>query len=297
MSESEQGRRSEALGFRYDAGGIQARFYHSTFDYIELALRLGGETTWVQTRDDQTGRKLGPERRIAKPSIEHTVYFSSVWCAFPAFIRFLEAITIGIEECAFSWDPEGPDGRMHWRTARRSEGLFRLEWSSQGHEIDYSTRVRTGDLVEALYGAFRNFIESPQYEPFSYERVRDWAAFSLVLADAKLGDFARELSRLPADRAHAAMARAAGVAHDRCVNRERSPKKRYPLEWFLLAEPLLDDWYPPPPATWEGWSEARRRQYLGKSWSGTGSSIWFGSNLRRLRSTRIEEWLSRSIRK
>jgi hypothetical protein len=285
-----------ALSFRYAPGGLNARFYHSTFDYIELDLRMGGETTWVQEYDPEKAQKIGDECRVQRPSVEHTVYFSSLWCAFPAFIRFLEAITIGVEECGFSWDPEGPDGRMRWKSSGGAEGSFRLQWYAGATEIDQSTRVHAYDVVETLYSAFRTFVESPEYEPFRYERMREWDAYSLVLADASLGDFARAVAMLPAAEAGAVLARAMSVALDQRRDASEASVRSHPLEWFLLAEGDADAWHSKLPAAWDTWGEARRRRYLGRSWARTTVPSWDGSSLRRLRSARIEEWLARKGR-
>lgn len=288
MSTSERAAKQPALSFRYQPGGLNARFYHSTSDYVELDLRMGGETTWVQAVEPGTAKAIGDECRFATPSIEQTVYFSSVFCAFPGFICFLEAITIGVEECAFSWNAEGPDGRMHWHSSGEDEGSFRLQWSSS---VDQTIRVRARDVVETLYAAFRTFVQSPAYEPFRYEEMRKWDAYSLVLADATLGDLARSLAKLPVAQASAVLTRAMSVADDRRRDAGEAPARSHPLEWFLLAKHDPDDGYLELPVAWDEWSEARRRRHLGRSW-GHHISSWYGSNLRRLRSARLEEWLA-----
>ncbi|AMO23249.1 hypothetical protein GCM10027034_42690 [Ramlibacter solisilvae] len=292
MSEDGEAEKLPALSFRYEPGGLQARFYHSTADYIELDLRMGGETTWVQAVEAGTGRSIGDEHRGAKPSVEHTVYFSSLWCAFPAFIRFLEAITIGVQECAFSWDPEGPYGRMKWYSSGGAEGSFRLQWSSGKYTIDQSTRVPTRDVVETLYTAFRAFAES-DYEPFRYETLPEWDAYSLILADATLGDFARALATLSAAEATAVLMRAGQAMHDRGGDERVLPARCHSLEWFLLARHDANAGDSELPAAWDEWGEARRRHYLGSLWGRSTLGCWSGSDLRRLRSARIEEWLAR----
>jgi hypothetical protein len=283
--------RRPALTFRYQPGSMHARFYHSTCDYIEMDLRMGGDTTWVQEVEPGSCEPLSPERRVAEASVEHTVYFSSVFCAFPSFIRFLEAITIGVDECGFTWDPEGPYGHMEWRSHGWDEGSFRLEWSSRGQKIDQSTLIRTYDAVEALYSAFRTFVESPAYEPFRYERMREWDAYSLVLSDAALGEFARAIAKLPAKEAEAVLHRAWSIASARRNGLTLDQPRNRSLEWFLLGRDDPIEELLALPRAWNAWTKKWRLRHLGRQWSRELDG-WYGSNLRRLRSERIEAWLA-----
>lgn len=280
-----------ALMFRYRPGTMQARFYHSTADYIELDLRMGGDTTWVQEVEPLVASPLGPERRYATSSVEETVYFSSVWCAFPAFIQFLEAITTGVEECGFSWDPEGPYGHMHWHAGHGDKGSFRLAWHSRGGNFDVSTSVRTYDAVETLYSAFRSFVDSREYEPFRYEKIQEWDAYSLILEDATVGEFARAVAKHPASKAVAVLERAWGFASGRGMGTKDAQARRRTLEWFLDAPPVNDELLASMPASWDRWDQARRTRYLGRRWS-TRTFGCDGANLRRLRSHRVEAWLA-----
>lgn len=288
MGTGEQAGKLPALTFRSQPGGLNARFYHSIFDYIELDLRMGGDTTWVQEVELETTRTRGAEKRFAKPSVEYTVCFSSLSCAFPGFIRFLEAITIGVEECAFSWNAEGPDGRMQWN----SSGRLRLQWSTLDGKIDQTTSVRAHDVVETLYTAFRLFVDSPDYDPLSYEHLQVWDAYSLVLADAGLGDLARAVAKLPAAEAGAVLMRASAAAQGRGSDASSPPAARHPLEWYLQTQPQADITWSLLPDAWNTWSEARRKRHVGRRWARTNDSAWFGTNLRRLRSERIEAWLA-----
>jgi hypothetical protein len=286
-----------ALTFRYQPGTMHARFYHSTYDYIELDIRMGGDTTWVQPVEPGSCEPLGPEQRHAEASIEQTVYFSTpMRCGFTGLIRFLEAITIGVEECAFTWDPEGPFGSMRWFSHGTDSGAFKLVWSSGGANFDRTTSMPTYDAIDTLYSAFRTFVDSPEYEPFRYERIQEWDAYSLILKDASLGEFARAVASLPANQARGVLNRASAFAASRssCPNEDFG--RRQTLEWFMLGRHELDDEPLRLPAVWDGWNEAQRTRHLGRQWSGTRFG-WDGSNLRRLRSEMIEEWLRHKRRK
>jgi hypothetical protein len=271
---------------RYAPGSVLARFSHGTFDYIELDLRMGGETTWIQDWDAAAGRNVGEPTRLSKPSIERRVYFSSLWCAFPSLVRFLEAIAIGVDECAFTWDPEGPFGEMRWH-GNGKEGTFTLTWSG-GESFRWSTRVCARDLVQSLYGGFRSFVESDDYDPMRYEQLRRWDMYALVLADAHLGQLARALANRSRHECALVLHRLDGVAS----RRADTAHPRQPLQWFLdVPNDSEPDWIELP-AGWDGWTARQRMRHLGRQWRRPVDS-WSGSNLRKLKSRIIEDWLAR----
>lgn len=123
--------------FDYEPGRIEARFSHRTkYDYINLDIRMAGDITTTTECDDQ-GRKAKPVS-YQKERADFTVYMSSVFCPFKNLIWFLEAITLWVQECAFDWDAEGRDGRMHWRRRFIQEtGFLTAEWDSSDAEFSH----------------------------------------------------------------------------------------------------------------------------------------------------------------
>jgi hypothetical protein len=91
----------------YQPGRIDARFHHGgDFDYIVLRVRMSDAAVTTAPCDDEF-RVGKPFARVA-PRIDSSVYMTSVFCRFADFIRFLEAIAIQVQECAFEWDADGP---------------------------------------------------------------------------------------------------------------------------------------------------------------------------------------------
>jgi hypothetical protein len=277
--------------FEHQPGSVVARFYHSTFDYIELDLRMGGETTWIEQWDSAAMRKLEETRRVSKSSIEQTVYFSSVECAFPSFMRFLEAIVIGVEECAFSWCAEGPSGEMRWK-GNSVNGTFTVTWPYERRRAKWSVFLCRRHLVHSLYGAFRSFVESDAYDPMRYESLRRWDYYQLLLRDATVGDLARALASRSASDVERVLRRLGRIAGERTEELNR----RETLAWFLAVQDDEEAGDVSAPDDWNTWSDKQRMRHLGRHWGSTSVSQWYGSNLRRLKSRLIEEWLAKSAR-
>ena len=134
--------------FDYEPGRIHARFSHrGKSDDINLEIRMDGDVTTTTDCDDEW--HLAEPENWQKDGTEFTVYMSSVFCPFPDFIRFLEAISIEVQECGFRWMAEGPDGAIQWtRRAIQDTGFLTVEWSSEdsfSHRMMLNTRqaVRT----------------------------------------------------------------------------------------------------------------------------------------------------------
>lgn len=97
--------------FDYEPGSIRGSFSHEEkYDYINLDVELIQDVTIATACDDQFRPDL-PERHQGDP-LRFSVYFSSVFCPFGEFIRFLEAITIEVRECGFDWDLDGASSAL-----------------------------------------------------------------------------------------------------------------------------------------------------------------------------------------
>jgi hypothetical protein len=273
--------------FHYETGRLLARFAHDTrFDYVNLALHLEDDITWV-TECGPGGKPLAPPVPHQEPALDLTVYMSSAFCPFEDLVRFLEAIVLGVQECAFHWDAEGPGGDMRWRRSAPGTGHLLLRWSGARPAVSRRTLLETRDAAGALYGAFRAFVESPAYDPLRYEAMTWGRVLAAVCRPESLDDIARALARLPGDRAAVAVARMDEVAESR---RDSGPALAFPLAHYLQAAdsdlaraPLHDEW--------DGWSVEQRLDHLAEFFEGRTSG-WFGADLRSLRSAMIEDWLA-----
>ncbi|SFU73526.1 hypothetical protein [Nitrosospira multiformis] len=276
--------------FDYKPGHIEARFSHEPeFDFIELRIRMTGDIT-TTTECDKHGRKTEPVS-YQKETVDFTVYISSVFCPFKDFIRFLEAITLDVQECAFGWDPEGPEGRMHWlRRSPQDTGFLTVEWVSSKKNFSHRMMLNTRETVSTLYLAFRAFVDSPEYDPLRYEELNYGECFALVLSDASLGDLAGRLAEMNADTVERVLQSLANSVDDRHM---KGPKLSFPIKHSLEASEPVEpsskyEWVDP---EWDTWDTSHRMIKLEEIFSWGGMS-WYGHNLRQMRSKLIEDWLS-----
>ena len=278
------------LYFDYAPGHLEARFSHDLqFDYINLDLRLGGDVTSVTAYDPQ-GRSFGPEVRQQRASVEIQVYVSSVFCPFRDFVSFLEAICVGVQECAFTWDAEGPTGEFRWQRSGDAAGQLAVHWSSSGGRIRWQTQLRTSHVIETLYHAFRSFVESPAYDPLRYERLTRGEALRCVLKPESLDELCRSLAGLDAQAAAAVIVQMEDVAQARTM---AGPASTFPIAHYLsLADPcrVVDGLLPD---DWDTWTFEQRLMQLDE-FLRTEVSSWEGENLRAMRSMLVEDWLARN---
>jgi hypothetical protein len=276
--------------FNYEAGRIDARFSHDTkFDYINLDISMEGANT-TTTECDEEGRLAEP-KNWQKDGVEFAVYMSSVLCPFRDFIRFLEAITIEVQECRFHWDAEGPEGVIRWtRRVIGDTGFLTVEWSSE-ESFSNSMMLNTRQAVRTLYGAFRTFVESPDYDPLRYEQLTYGESIALVLSSVSLETLADTLGQLSESAAEAAIQRLRDAAQCR---RSGGPKMTFTIEQFLEGTEATANFYDCKaliPADWNSLNQAHRVSSL-KAIFDYQESSWFGTNLRALRSKLVEDWLA-----
>ena len=276
--------------FDYQPGRIQARFSHDTkFDYINLDIGLEGSITTTTECDDEW--HLAEPKTSQGDRAEFTVYMSSVLCPFLDFIRFLEAISIDVQECGFIWDAEGPEGAMRWRRRfLQDTGFLTVEWSSK-EQFNHRMMLNTRQAVRILYGAFRAFVESSDYDPIRYEELTCGENFSLVLADASLDDLVRRVVTFDADKAEDVIQYLWDTVSCRC---EGGSKSTFSIDYFVGANvpkarsSADDSWIKP---EWNALSADQRVATLKTifDWKSTSPS---GANLRELRSKLVEDWLA-----
>ena len=288
--------RHASAGLR-PASTIEAAFAHAeAFDFVDLRLAFDGMA--FSSCPITNNSYDGPWEDIPCEHADFSVHFSSVFCAFGDFVKFLEAIAVGVEQCQFSWDAEGPNGSFSWqRFSREGCGFLAVAWHSW-LSFRYVVRIDGKSAVRALYGAFREFVGSEAYDPVRYERMTIGETISFSLEE---GDFKRlpgELAKLDATSAEALLRIASGGPDERPI---RGPKRRYSIsncldhveEDIARIEALGDSvsqltWIP---AEWDGWAEERRKEEIAKIMGWEGGS-WYGANLRTMRSPLLEAWLA-----
>jgi hypothetical protein len=264
----------------YLPGRIAARFGHADWDDIRLDVHLSLDVTLV-TEYDEDGRPVGSPQRRVGAGTDFCVYLSSAYCPFHDFIAFLEAISVGLECCSFSWDAEGPTGTMSWTRAPDGLGNLAISWRAQGESVEHAVLVKRTDAVQSLYGAFRSFVDSSEYDPFRYEALSMREAVELTLRDGTPDQVIPALASLSATEAEDRLQRL-GAWMD-------SPLRGWKLqEWPGAREEREPHELCLIPSEWDRWSAAEKIAHLEDGMTKHVGRGW-GANLRKMRSRIIEE--------
>ena len=219
--------------FDYTPGRIDARFRHASRSGM-IVLRIQMSEAFVTTTQSDENWKLGESVNHYQRAVDESMFIWATFCPFRDYLRFLEAVALQVQECAFEWDAEGPEGRLEWRRRFIDDtGFLSINWhgSFRGHSRKFSHRMmlNTRQMVRMLYSAFRRFVESPEYQPIHYEKVTVKEAFEMVIKDATLDDLVKVL--VTRDLKHAEsliLAIRMGVAD--LVDRKLD---RHPLQYYI----------------------------------------------------------------
>lgn len=267
--------------------GLKVVFHPVSHGMIDFDFILSGPVACERWPEDAKIESGGdpPE----KPGVSVRARMAESSCAFPLIIRWLEAVTCGVQECTCYWDGEGPDGELRWGGAWES-GSLRIGWTTE--PFAYQVSLRKADMVCALYQSFRAFVESDRYDPLAYEELSAAEVFGLVVQSSDLDEVADAL---------ASRSRADGKALiysmlDLAYAKDLGYPRRATLAQFLeraacreLDEEDLARWIPP---EWDGWSVADRRRFVVDEIYRGDSGLAYGSKLRELRSPLVEKWLA-----
>lgn len=278
------------------ASAIEAVFSHAeAFDFIDLRIAFDG--TVFSSSPTSANTYDGPWEDIPCEHADFLVWFSSVYCAFGDFVKFLEAIAVGVEQCQFSWDAEGPNGCFSWqRAAQDGTGFLSVTWHSRP-SYRYVVRIDGKDAARSLYGAFREFVGSDSYDPIRYERLTIGETISLVLDEGDAERLPAELARLDSNAAQTLLMIINGGPDERATH---GPKRRHALsdcigkigKWQAMTDELGDavsrwSWIPD---DWDCWSPERRMEEVGTI-MGFENTTWYGANLREMWSPLLASWL------
>lgn len=102
--------------------------------------------------------------------------FSSVWDPLPNFLRWLEALAIGVQQSSFSYDPEGTNITfdIHWwskdsdvLSIAEEESIY--DSSEYEREVYIFCKVNRKQLIGELYWGMRKFTTSEEFKKNKWE--------------------------------------------------------------------------------------------------------------------------------
>lgn len=98
--------------------------------------------------------------------------FSEVYDPLPSFKRWLEAVSIGVQQCSFSFETEGEEIKFDFESITWERKLFTVSYDyRENDEFLLSDYVDRKQLVEAFYHGFLNFSESPRFNRYYWEKI------------------------------------------------------------------------------------------------------------------------------
>ncbi len=286
------------LFFDYFDGFLRVEFRMGSFDCIYMELSLHGDAVATTPCDDQF-EKGAPSIRLQDDMTIH-MRMSSVWCPFPSLIHWLEAIVVDVQECAFRWDAEGPDGELRWYRAGKS-GRLKASWWTRD-TIEREVRLNKIQLVRAFYESFRSFVDSDRFDPLSYESLSVGECIALVQDDVSLDVAAALAARCRTEAWELLMAMV-----DLAADGDRGFPRRAPWSEFVAkGKGKADQWLEEfgaeqfesqishyLPVAWDGWDvERREKEVRDVLFVSDFMYVGFGSRLRELRSPLVEGWLT-----
>lgn len=267
---------------------------------IEILFQVSGDTVATTPCDDDFA-KGETQIAVAEDVILRCWTSSSMSTFFLSMLSWLEAVTCNVQECAFSWDGEGPEGELRWFGSPNNSGRLRLVWSGRhdSPSFEHEVRLEKSQMVQSLYQSFREFVESDRYDPISYEELRYGELFDLVLIEGREA-LTKEIALRDRRNAHALIQTIRWFAYEYKNRIPRCAKlaeliHMSKIHWADISidsnkfdeqlEDLLDK-------AWDDWTVEQRRCHMDNELYLLGGCGGFGESLLELRSTLVESWLT-----
>ena len=212
--------------------------------------------------------------------------FSDVFDPMLRLKHWLEAIAIGVEQCSFTFDPEGNDIRFTFEQVTYDRAEYRVTYAWSDSDLLLNGNVDRRQLVSAFYDGFLAYDASPEFDRYQWEVEPTWHVLS-VKTGIDLEGLINKL--LPYDRSEL-------LSLDTSLKRCDFPPKSDIVGDQLEAWPSE---LPDSPALWsleedfDVLSTEGKREALRKALEKPYCCEQSGTSLNELHSPIIEEFLSR----
>jgi len=291
--------------FEYFDGYLRVDFSRVWHGDIYIDFHLHGDAIASIPCDDDFV-KGKPELAVADDVTVRAWTSPTVSSFFTQLVRWLEAITCGVSECAFRWEGEGPDGEMRWLHGWDGSGHLMLSWTGNDQHgspaFEYRVRLNEAQMVRMLYESFRSYVESDRFDRLEYERLEAGEVFALVLEGGDLDALAEAF--VQRDRASAY--RLLHAVLDLAGDSKSGYPRRASLSDFIDRAATIDadslgidatkfeewvgHWFD---VQWYVWDSAQRYRHVIDIVYRGGTGLAYGERVYALRSTLVEDWLAR----
>ena len=285
--------------FAYHEGYLRVRFRPADHGDFLIDLHISADAVSNTAVDD--GWNKGRVSTHLGNDLQVTMATSPTECRFFGdMVRWLEAMITGVQECAFRWENEGPEGRLHWRNHWDGRGILHLTWDGgreQAAAIDRRFLLDRTQVVGAFYDALHEMTASATYDRLAHEPVAVGECLDLIMDTGDRDRFAGFLAAKDRDRATRLLDALLAHAYDAQLGNPRvMPLGRMAEEIegtgvhaALLSAATSSQWLS------DGWDDLPEAERLAEIESLCGAQAWYavGERLTGLRSEPIEAWLGR----
>ena len=288
--------------FTYTEGYLRVEFRPLSYGDYEIDLHFNADGV-VRTPCDDDFVMGQPKIQFASDLHVVAETSSTTSSFFKDMLAWLEAILCDVQECAFTWEAEGPEGSLRWFNHFDNRGRLHLTWGGTRKRpgtVDRSFLLGREQTVRAFYEALRSLASSKTYDRLEHEPVTIAECVECILDEEDQLAFPAALATRDRKEADALIDALLNHAFDKHLGFPR----RAPLSHFLASAGNILCCEPKDRTAvveriepdWDTWSPERRHRHVLNSIY--ASDAWFscGERLIDLRSQRIEDWLARQYR-
>ncbi|MDQ3636088.1 MAG: hypothetical protein M3405_16530 [Acidobacteriota bacterium] len=96
--------------------------------------------------------------------------FSDVFDPLLSFKTWLEAISLGVPQCSFLYDPEGDEVKFNFERTSYDREFFTVSYAYDDDDIFLSGKIQRKQLVKEFYIRFLEFTDSEKFTKHFWEK-------------------------------------------------------------------------------------------------------------------------------
>lgn len=284
--------------FTYHEGYLRVRFRPTHYGDFLIDLQVSADGVSETVVDDawdkrEVSTRLNDDLQVTmgtSPTVSHF---------FGDMVRWLEAMIVGVQECAFRWEDEGPEGRLQWVNRWDGRGILHLTWDGSREQptpVDRRFLLVREQVVRAFYEALRAMTASAAYDRLDHEPVTVGECLDMILGAVDRERFASVLAAMDMKKATLLVDALLAHAYDSQLGHPRVTSLGRMLEQAESAAPQEDALDGASASRWvsDAWDQLPAEGRMAEIGSLYGYQPWVavGERLTELRSDRIEAWLT-----